>query len=148
MAETLPREPLTHRVAEKVLSDVLLKYGSSACDTPQMLESFLRKYGRACPQQVDVLTAALRCGIVSNLRSDKGMDRSSLARLLVLEARVPQPLAEWAVTAWSSAIADAPATVAGPTGAEPTSTFSFVRAVLVLALAAATGVIGYLVFGP
>jgi hypothetical protein len=138
-----------HRVAEKVLTDVLSKYGSQSCDTPQMLETFLRKYGRACPQEVKVLTAALRCGVVSSLRSDRNTDPASLARLLVLETRVSQPQAEWAVAAWSAAISNAPTKVSGIYPAEPSSpNSSFVRTVFVLVAAAATGVIGYLAFKP
>jgi len=138
-----------HPVAEQVLADVLLKYGSAACDTPHMLETLLRKYGRACPQQVELLAAALRCGIVGHLRSNKDMDPASLARLLVLEARVPQPQAEWAVAAWSAAIANAPAKAATPAApaAEPSRILAVVRSVLVLALAAATGAVAFIAFG-
>jgi hypothetical protein len=148
LPDTLPRERTTHRVAENVLTDVLLKYGSQSCDTPQMLESFLRKYGRACPQEVQVLTAALRCGVVSSLRSDRNTDPASLARLLVLETRVPQPQAEWAVATWSAAISNAPTKVSGIYPPEPSSPNSFIRTVFVLFVAAATGVIGYLAFQP
>jgi hypothetical protein len=134
------------RVAESVLTDVLTKYGSSACGTPQMLETFLRKYGRACPQEIDVLAAALRCGLVTTLRTDRCADRTSLARLLMLEGRVAQPVAEWAVGAWSAAIAAAPAQVATPAGADSSSSYSIGRAMLVLLAAAATGSVGYLAF--
>jgi hypothetical protein len=139
-----------HRAAEQVLSDVLQKYGSTACDTPQMLETLLRKHGRACPHEVGILTAAMRCGIVGQLRSDKTIDPESLARLLVVSAHVPQAQAEWAVAAWSAAIARAPTRVADPPEAAPQAgprPVSAARAAAVLALAAATGVIAVFVFG-
>ena len=103
--------------AEQVLNDVLLKYGSSSCDTPQMLETLLRKHGRACPKEVEVMTAALRCGVVSDLRTDKAVDPLSLARILARNARISQPQADWAVSAWSAALARAPtrlSTISGP----------------------------------
>jgi hypothetical protein len=139
-----------HQAAEQVLNDVLLKYGSASCDTPQMLETLLRKHGRACPQEVDAMAAALRCGVVGHLRSEKGLDPVSLARMLTMYAHVPQALADWAVGAWSAAIARAPAKVATPIGEDETpqsNPFSAVRVALVLILAAATGVIAYLIFG-
>jgi hypothetical protein len=140
---------MMHEAAEQLLSDVLSKYGSAACETPQMLEMLLRKHGRACPGEVEVMTAALRCGIVKHLRSEKGADPTSLARLLVLDTRVPQAQAEWAVAAWSNALANAPTCVSNPpTGhaqAQPGST-STLRTVVVLALAAAVGAIAFLAF--
>ena len=97
-----------NQAAEQLLTDLLQKYGSSACDTPQMLETLLRKYGRAFPQEIESLNAALRCGIVGDLRADKNVDPTALARVLTLQGRLPQPQAEWAVTAWSAALAHAP----------------------------------------
>ncbi len=140
---------MIHQTAEQLLNDVLLKYGVAACDTPNMLETFLRKHGRACPQEVEVLSAALRCGVVTQLRSEKNTDRASLARLMVLDTRLPQAQAEWVVAAWSAALARAPARVAtGPTAADQAGSGSLMRSVFVLTCAAATGAIAYLTFAP
>jgi hypothetical protein len=139
-----------HQAGEQVLNDVLLKYGSSSCDTPQMLETLLRKHGRGCPQEMEILVAALRRGIVSNLRLDKGTDVAGLARALAINACMSPSQAQWAVTAWASAIACAPACVAAPSAAEAVATppsYSTGRAAAVLTLAAATGAIAYLTFG-
>jgi hypothetical protein len=139
-----------HQAAEQLLNDVLLKYGTASCDTPHMLEALLRKHGRACPQEVEVMSAALRCGVVSQLRSDKGSDAVFLARLLARNAHVPQATADWVVRAWSDAIARAPARIATPIGEEGirrSNPFSAVRVGTVLVLAAATGAIACLMFG-
>jgi hypothetical protein len=136
--------------AEQILHDVLQKYGSSACDTPQMLETLLRKHGRACLQEVNLMTAALRCGVVSYLRSDKSVDPDSLARMLALNASVPQAQADWAVEAWAAAIAQAPAGVATPKSREPAEAsggMSWWRVGIVLLLAALTGAFAILYFG-
>jgi hypothetical protein len=135
--------------AEQVLNDVLLKYGSSSCDTPQMLETLLRKHGRACPKEVEVMTAALRCGVVSDLRTDKAVDPLSLARILARNARISQPQADWAVSAWSAALARAPtrlSTISGPDRTTQTRSPSPIRAATVLAVAIATGIIAYWAF--
>jgi hypothetical protein len=145
------KQPATHQVAEMLLQDVLGRYGKSACDTPQMLETLLRKHGRACPQEVDVLSSALRCGTVADLRSNAPTETGALARVLTLNARVPQPQAEWAVGAWTSALATAPDKVTPPAhepAAAQAQATSPLRAGLVLAAAAATGAIAYLTFGP
>jgi hypothetical protein len=140
---------MMQQAAEQLLNDVLSKYGSSACETPQMLEMLLRKHGRACPGEVEVMTAALRCGIVKHLRSEKAADPTSLARLLVLDTRVPQAQAEWAVAAWSNAIANAPTRVSTPPAggtAARSGSGTLLRTAVVLALAGATGAIAYLAF--
>ncbi len=96
------------------------------------------------------MTAALRCGIVSQLRSDKTIEPESLARMLMLNAKLPQAQAEWTVAAWSAAIARAPARVAAPPKVPaPTRSgpLSAVRAAAVLAAAAATGALAIFVFG-
>jgi hypothetical protein len=141
---------MMQQAAEQLLSDVLSKYGSAACDTPQMLEMLLRKHGRTCPGEVEVMAAALRCGIVKNLRSEKGADPTSLARLLVLDTRVSQAQAEWAVAAWSNALTNAPTRVSSsPAGnsAPLSGSGNLLRTAVVLALAGATGAIAYLAFG-
>ena len=139
-----------HRAAEQVLNDVLQKYGSSCCDTPQMLETFLRKHGRGCSQEVEILIVALRRGIISDLRSDRPREQSSLARVLATGARIAPSEAEWAVATWAAALEKAPGCVASPPAAEDAVApqgYSAARAVTVLTLAAATGVIAYLTFG-
>src|SRR5947207_1301740 len=103
----------TVKSAETLLRDLLKKYGKSACDTPHMFETLLRKHGRACPQEVDILVAALRCGVVTDLRGTPPSAPDALARVLAVSARVSPPQAEWAVGAWATALAAAPAAVAG-----------------------------------
>jgi hypothetical protein len=136
-----------HQVAEQVLIDVLQKYGCSACDTPQLLETVLRKYGRACSHEVEILIAALRGGVVIDLRADHAADRSALARVLAIQARMPQGQAEWAVKAWSTALSTAPSRVSAiwppPDVSQPQS-LSAIRMAGVLALAAVTGIIACL----
>jgi hypothetical protein len=138
------------QAAEIVLTEVLEKYGSQASDTPQLLETFLRKYGRGCLPEIDVLISALRSGVVSDLRADHSSDKAALARVLAIQARLPQPQAEWAVKAWSLALAKTPARVSGVWPAESTrqpAPWSPVRAAGLLAMAAATGAFVYLTFG-
>jgi hypothetical protein len=139
-----------HQAAELVLTDVLQKYGSTACDTPQLLETFLRKYGRGCLHEVDVLISALRGGVVTDLRADPSSDKAALSRVLAIQARLPQPQADWAVKAWSVALAKAPAQVSGiwpAESAQRSASYSPARAAGLLAMAAATGVFAYLTFG-
>src|SRR6516225_4899057 len=100
-APPIARSPMKHQAAEQVLNDVLFKYGAHACDTPNMLETLLRKHGRGCLHEVEILTAALRCGVVGHLRSERGVDPASLARLLVLDTHVPPGEAEWIVSTWA-----------------------------------------------
>ncbi|HEX4590054.1 MAG TPA: hypothetical protein VH120_09010 [Gemmataceae bacterium] len=136
--------------AEQVLSYVLEKYGSSSCDTPQMLETLLRKHGRACPKEVGVLITALRTGIITDLRAEKDPDPTALARVLALQGHVPQAQADWAVAAWSAALARAPMHVSTPdrkNGGAPSAVVSPARAATVLLMAAATGIFAYLTFG-
>jgi hypothetical protein len=143
------RSPMKHEAAEQVLNDVLLKYGAAACDTPHMLETLLRKHGRGCPQEVDVLSTGLRCGVVGHLRSEKGVDPASLARLLLLDTHVPPGQAEWVVSTWAAAIALAPSrvsTLSAPAAADQSAGGSMIRSAGVLVLAAATGAIAYLAF--
>ena len=146
------KPPATHQTAERLLHEVLGRYGKTACDTPQMFETLLRKHGRACPQEVNILAAALRCGVVSDLRAGQPTDPQPLARVLTLSARVPPPQAEWAVAAWTAALAAAPTKVAAPSAADGAADqpvrASPVRAALVLAAAAATGAIAYLTLRP
>jgi hypothetical protein len=135
--------------AEQVLSDVLKKYGSSACDTPQLLETCLRKSGRSCLHEVDELIAALRCGIVTDLRADHAADRAALARVLAIQAKLTQPHADWVVKAWSAALAKAPARVSAvwpPTEVKRSDSTTPVVAVGMLVMAAATAVIAYHTF--
>jgi hypothetical protein len=136
--------------AEKLLTDVLGRYGAAVCDTPQMLETLLRKHGRVCPREIEVLSTALKCGVVSQLRSDNGVTPASLARLLVLDTHVPPGQAEWVVTAWSNAIAKAPArtTTQSPADTARRPAGSIARSAVFLSLAVATGVIAYLAFAP
>src|SRR4051794_29894862 len=149
--ETTMKTPATQQTAEKLLHEVLGRYGKSACDTPHMLETLLRKHGRACPQEVDVLSAALRNGVVSDLRANGSGDKESLSRVLSISARVPPPQAEWAVATWTAALAAAPNAGVVPTdpstAIQPGAT-SPLRAVLFLAAAAAIGAVVYLTFGP
>src|SRR5947209_51403 len=107
-----------NQAAEQLLNDVLQKYGAASCDTPQMLETFLRKHGRGCPQQSELLVAALRSGIVADLRSDRGKDVIGLSRALAVNARMAPAQAEWAVATWAAALSRAPARVAAPSTAE------------------------------
>ena len=141
---------MKHQAAEQVLNDVLFKYGAHACDTPNMLETLLRKHGRGCLHEVEILTAALRCGVVGHLRSERGVDPASLARLLVLDTHVPPGEAEWIVSTWAAAIALAPANVASSSAGFADNQLaggSLVRSGMVLAAAAAAGAIAILAFG-
>jgi hypothetical protein len=137
--------------AETLLHDLLQRYGQSACDTPQMFETLLRKHGRACPKEIDLLATALRCGVVTDLRGKSSASTTGLARALSVSGRVPAPEATWAIHAWSAALAAAPATIVGSPKAEPKAEtagpFSLFRIMLVLAAAAATGAIAYIAFG-
>jgi hypothetical protein len=141
--------PLT--AAETLLQELLQRYGQTACDTPNMFETLMRKHGRACPKEIDILSAALRCGVVKDLRGKTPSSAAGLARVLSVGNRVAPPEAEWAVNAWATALAAAPATVVGSPNAEADAerfgTSSLFRATLVLAAAAATGAIAYQVFG-
>lgn len=141
--------PMT--AAETLLHDLLQRYGQTACDTPQMLETLLRKHGRACPKEIDLLTAALRCGVVTDLRGKSSASTAGLARVMSVSGRVPAHEATWAIHAWAAALAAAPVTVAGAAKADAKAgagnPFTLFRVALVLAAAAATGVIAYLVFG-
>jgi hypothetical protein len=137
--------------AETLLHDLLQRYGQSACDTPHMFETLLRKHGRACPKEIDLLATALKCGVVTDLRGKSSASTTGLARALSVSGRVAAPEATWAVHAWAAALAAAPATaVASPKADDKSgggSPFTLVRVVLVLAAAAATGAIAYLAFG-
>jgi hypothetical protein len=137
--------------AETLLHDLLQRYGHSACDTPHMFETLLRKHGRACPKEIDLLATALKCGVVTDLRGKTSTSATGLARALSVSGRVPAPEATWAVHAWASALAAAPASAAGSPKADETATtgspFTAFRIVLVLVAAAATGAIAYLSFG-
>jgi hypothetical protein len=140
----------TYSVAAKLLNEVLAQYGKTACDTPQMFETLLRKHGRSCPQEVDVLATALRHGIVTDLQSSPPTT-DALARVLSVSAGMAPQQAEWAVETWAAALAAAPQTVAGPPradGAERNSDSRPLRTVLVLAGAAITGSLAYLIWAP
>jgi hypothetical protein len=142
--------PATYAAAAKLLHAVLARYGSASCDTPNMFETLLRKQGRGFPQEVDVLVAALRHGIVTDLRGKTPGAPDALARVLSVSARMSPPQAAWAVEAWASALAAAPATVATSprADAEPPRSTTPLRAALVLAGAAVTGSLAYLIWAP
>jgi hypothetical protein len=136
--------------AELILNEVLTKYGVSACNTPHMLETLLRKYGRGCPSEVEILNAVLRAGVVADLRTGRGGGATKLARTVIVKSPMAPAQAEWAVHAWAAALAHAPSEGSKQVPAEETVSpqpYSAGRAVAVLALAAATGVVAYLTFG-
>lgn len=140
----------TYTSAATLLTELLQKYGRSACDTPQMFETLLRKHGRGCPQEVDVLAAALRHGVVNDLRGKSPREAEALARVLTVSARIQPSQAEWAVESWSAALAAAPQAVATVKrdDVEPRKSGTPLRAALVLAAAAVTGSLAYLIWSP
>jgi hypothetical protein len=96
-----------------------------------------------------MLIAALRAGIVTDLRAEQGADRAALARVLAIQAKLPQPHAEWVVKAWSAALAKAPARVSAvspPTDVKRSESTSPFFAVGMVVTAAATAVIAYHTF--
>jgi hypothetical protein len=115
-----------------------------------MFETLLRKRGRGFPQEVDVLIAALRQGVVTDLRGKTPRAHDALARLLTVTARLSPQQAEWAIETWASALAAAPATVATSprVDAESPRSTTPLRTALVLAGAAVTGSLAYFIWAP
>lgn len=136
-----------HQVAEQVLHDVLHRYGSTSCDTPQIFEKLLHKYGRSAPQDIAVLCTVLRQGVIKDLRSGAPVDRASLSRVLVLSAKLSPDKADWAIQAWADALAKAPSVGTGPASGEAAArTGSLIPAIAIFSLAVAAGAAAYFLF--
>ncbi|WP_155987718.1 hypothetical protein [Thioalkalivibrio sp. ALE28] len=100
---------MTRRQAEQVLRDLIVQYGPSLSSETARVKALLLDLCAGGRLEANVLTAVAEEGLAKELLSDAGKTSGSiiipmLAKRLHEERGTEIPLAEWAVSAWRTAL--------------------------------------------
>jgi hypothetical protein len=136
--------------AENSVRDIIDSYGRSICDTPRMFETLLRQQGKASPNEVEALVAAVQHHVVKRLLADEVPDVQVISQQLAVESQQPPLVARWAVETWAKVLDGTRVerqvvewnAVDTPEGLGKASTSVARKALIGLALVALAGLIG------
>jgi hypothetical protein len=111
-----------NNLARTKLADIVNNYGTTVCNTPRSCEIFLQQYCDDLPAEREVLTEALRRGVVTRLMEEKEQPYQLIASSLVKELQADGIAAEdarWAVESWALALGKHPSTAPPPPAPVP-----------------------------